>query len=64
LAQPIKVSCQDHAGVHSARVQQWDGKKWNFVSDVYRANQDLLRPMIKESAEKYAKEKNIKAGCV
>ena len=64
LAQPVKVSCDDHAGVHTARVQQWDGKKWNFVSDTYRANQELLKPMIKESADKYAKDKNLKTGCV
>ena len=59
LARPITVSCTDHSGMHEARIQQWDGKKWNFTSDWIKADQSILGPMIKESAAKYAKEKNI-----
>ncbi len=59
LARPISVSCNDHSGVHEARIQEWDGKKWRFISDWIKADQSFLGPMIKESAAKYAKEKNI-----
>ena len=63
LAQPLKVSCEDHAGVHTARVQQWDGKKWSFVSDVIVADQAYLRAKAQDSAAAYAKQKNITPGC-
>jgi branched-chain amino acid transport system substrate-binding protein len=63
LAQPLKVSCDDHAGVHQARLQQWDGKKWNFVSDVIVADQSWLRGKAGDSATAYAKQKNLTPGC-
>jgi branched-chain amino acid transport system substrate-binding protein len=59
LARPITVSCGDHSGMHEARIQQWDGKKWSFTTDWIQADQSVLGPMIKESAAKYAKDKNI-----
>jgi len=31
--QPIKVSCADHEGTRTFRIQTWDGKKWNLASD-------------------------------
>ena len=59
LMQPLKVSCADHEGARAARVHQWDGSKWNFVSDWLEGNNKLLRPMVEDAAKKYAKEKNI-----
>ncbi len=41
------------------RFQQWDGEKWNVISDWVQADRDLLRPIIEESARKYAEEKGI-----
>ena len=38
---------------------QWDGEKWNTVSDWIPADTDLLRPVILEKAAAYAKEKGI-----
>ncbi len=64
LMRPMQVSCQDHAGAHFGRVQQWDGKNWNFVSDYIQADQGLLGPMIKTAAQKYAEEKKITPGCL
>ena len=64
LAQPLKVTCDDHAGTHIARLQQWDGKKWNFVSDVIGADQAFLRAKAQASAAAYAQQKNITAGCL
>lgn len=59
LARPVSVSCGDHAGVHDARIQEWDGKKWRFISDWIQADQKYLGPKAKEVAAKYAKDKNI-----
>ncbi len=59
LLQPIKLSCSDHEGGGSVRFQQWDGEKWVLVSDWIAADRELLRPIIEESAKKYAREKGI-----
>ncbi len=59
MLQPLKVSCHDHEGVRLARIHQWDGSKWKFVSDWIEGDNKLLRPMVEEAAKKYAKEKNI-----
>jgi branched-chain amino acid transport system substrate-binding protein len=56
---PLKVSCADHEGDHAVRVQQWDGEKWQFVSDWITPMKDVVRPMIEESAASYAKEHGI-----
>jgi branched-chain amino acid transport system substrate-binding protein len=59
LMQPLKVSCKDHEGGGSVKYMQWDGKKWNVVSDWIKSDQALVRPKVEESAAKYAKEKGI-----
>lgn len=59
LIKPLKFSCADHQGADVARIQQWDGKNWNTISDYYTADQSILAPMVKEAAEKYAKEHKI-----
>jgi len=62
--QPIKVSCADHEGTRTGRIQTWDGKKWNIVSGWITADDSIIAPMVKEAASKYAAEKKITAGCV
>jgi len=57
--QPLKVSCNDHEGGGAAKFQQWDGTKWKVISDWVQADKELVRPLIEESASKYAKENNI-----
>jgi branched-chain amino acid transport system substrate-binding protein len=42
-----------------AQVHTWDGKKWNLGKDVYEADQSILKPMIRASAEKYGQEKKL-----
>ncbi|PWT70191.1 MAG: ABC transporter permease [Proteobacteria bacterium] len=59
LLQRIKLSCSDHEGGGAVKFQQWDGKKWNVISDWVVPDRALLRPIIEESALKYAKEKGI-----
>ena len=56
---PIKVSCADHEGTRLSRVHQWDGKKWNVISDWYTADDAVIAPLVKDTAAKYATEKKI-----
>ena len=59
LIKPLKVTCANHTGIATARVFQWDGKGWNFVSDWIDSDQKLVRPMIEAAAKKYATEKKL-----
>ncbi len=59
VMQPVSTSCLDHMGSESARVQTWDGSKWNFTSDFINADNQILKPMIRAAADKYAAEKNL-----
>jgi branched-chain amino acid transport system substrate-binding protein len=60
MMQPLKVTCNDHEGVRRARIHQWTGSDWKFVSDWIEADNTLLRPMVDQAAATYAKEKGIK----
>jgi branched-chain amino acid transport system substrate-binding protein len=42
-----------------ARVQTWDGAKWGFSSDWYQADEQILKPMVKAAADKYAADKKL-----
>src|SRR5438874_3558638 len=59
LMQPLKVSCMDHEGGGSVKFLQWDGKKWNVISDWITSDQSIVRPMVETSAAQYAKEKGL-----
>lgn len=59
FARPLKITCIDHESNGPVRLQQWDGTKWNFATDWITPMRDVVRPMIEESAAKYAKENNI-----
>jgi len=59
LVQPLQLSCSDHEGGGAVRFQQWDGAKWNLISDWVQADRALLRPIIEASSHKYAAEKGI-----
>ena len=56
---PLKITCEDHEGGAPVRFQQWDGKKWNLVSDWIKTDQSIVRPVVEQSAAAYAKEKTI-----
>jgi branched-chain amino acid transport system substrate-binding protein len=56
---PVKLSCEDHEGAEIARVHQWDGHKWNIVSDFIQGDHDYLHKMYEDAAKKYAAEKGI-----
>jgi len=59
LLQPLKVTCADHEGGGAVKFQQWDGEKWKVITDWIASDQSIVRPMVEESAMKYAKEKGI-----
>ena len=56
---PFKITCQDHEGSGAAFFQQWDGSKWNRISDWIQPLDEITRPMIEASAAQYAEEKGI-----
>ncbi|MGH8801554.1 MAG: ABC transporter substrate-binding protein [Casimicrobiaceae bacterium] len=59
LMPPTHVTCEDHEGSGLAKFQTWDGTRWKIVSGWVSPDKDMLRAMIVESANKYAKEKGI-----
>ncbi|WP_416234741.1 ABC transporter substrate-binding protein [Paucibacter sp. PLA-PC-4] len=59
VMRPVSTSCVDHMGSAWARMQTWDGKKWAFSSDWYQADEMIMKPMVKQAADKYAAEKKL-----
>ncbi|MBB2486203.1 ABC transporter substrate-binding protein [Mitsuaria sp. WAJ17] len=59
VMRPVSTSCADHMGANWARVHSWDGKKWNFVGDWYQADEQIIKPLVKSTADKYAAEKRM-----
>jgi branched-chain amino acid transport system substrate-binding protein len=45
-------------GSSFARIHTWDGTKFNWSSDWLQADEGIIRPLVKASAEQYAREKN------
>lgn len=58
---PFKLSCQDHEGGGPIAIQQWNAadQKWVMVSDWIEPMSDVIRALVKEDAEAFAKENNI-----
>ncbi|MDE2614648.1 MAG: ABC transporter substrate-binding protein, partial [Burkholderiales bacterium] len=59
VIRPVGTSCFDHMGSTWARIQTWDGAKWNIAPEWYQADEAILKPMIRSAADKYAAEKKI-----
>jgi branched-chain amino acid transport system substrate-binding protein len=55
---PVKTSCEDHEGNGPVLIQQWDGKKWNVVSDWVQPMRDVVRPKIEAAAIEEGKKLN------
>ncbi|KAI5916562.1 ABC transporter substrate-binding protein [Thauera sp. 2A1] len=60
LIRPLKTSCTDHMGSTSVRIHSWDGSQWKMQPDWYEADKSVIDPMVKEAADRYAAEKQIK----
>ena len=59
VMRPLSTSCQDHMGSTWARVHTWDGAKWSFTSDWLQADEQILKPMVRAAADKYAGDKKL-----
>jgi branched-chain amino acid transport system substrate-binding protein len=59
LFHSIDVTCANHEGDGMVTFQQWDGAKWNVISDWIAPDWALLRPIIEKAADQYATEKKI-----
>jgi len=56
---PVKTSCSDHMGSARARVHTWDGSKFTWSSNFIDADESIITPMVKASADRYAAEKKL-----
>jgi branched-chain amino acid transport system substrate-binding protein len=54
FAAPVRVTCEDHNGHFSGFVMQWDGTRWNRVTDWMEPLRDRVRPLIEDAARQYA----------
>jgi len=52
----VKVTCEDHEGNGPVLIQQWDGKKWNIVSEWIPPMREVVRPKIETEAAEEAKK--------
>jgi branched-chain amino acid transport system substrate-binding protein len=59
VMRPVSTSCADHMGSAWARVHTWDGSKFVWASDWLQADEQIIKPLVKASAEKYAAEKKL-----
>ena len=46
-------------GASWARVHTWDGAKLDWTSDWLQADEQIIKPMVKAAADKYAGEKKL-----
>ncbi|TSA18779.1 MAG: ABC transporter permease [Betaproteobacteria bacterium] len=56
---PVGTTCVDHEGAHTGSVQAWDGKKWHITAGPYESDLQIIKPLIRASAAKYAAEKHV-----
>ncbi len=59
VMRPISTSCMDHMGAAWTRIHTWNGKVWEFTSDWMQADEQILKPLVKATADKYAAEKKL-----
>ena len=56
---PVLITCADHEGARTERIQQWDGNVWKVISNWYTADETVTEPIVKEVSAKYAAERKI-----
>jgi branched-chain amino acid transport system substrate-binding protein len=59
ILQPMQTTCKDHEGARKARIQTWDGTKWNVGADWYEADETIIKPLVESTSKRYAAEKKI-----
>ena len=56
MTRPLRVTCENHESNGMALVQQWDGKKWNVVSDWIEPMREVVRPKLEAAAVEEGKK--------
>jgi branched-chain amino acid transport system substrate-binding protein len=56
---PVLTNCRDHEGARAAKIHTWDGTAWKISSGWYEADSQVIAPLVRTSATKYAEEKKI-----
>jgi branched-chain amino acid transport system substrate-binding protein len=51
---PFSTSCSNHTGSAGAWMLEWDGAKFSSVSDLLKADADMIAPLVEAEAKKYA----------
>ncbi|MEN9418046.1 MAG: hypothetical protein RI988_1666 [Pseudomonadota bacterium] len=59
VMRPVSTSCADHMGSAWARIHSWDGAKFTWSSDWMQADEQIIKPMVRASADRYATEKKL-----
>jgi len=60
MSAPFKMSCAKHDGSERFRMMQWDGKKFEMLTDwVAAPDPKFIRKLIEDSAAKYATENKL-----
>jgi len=59
LVPPMTISCANHEGSGKLYVQQWNGERWERVTDWIEPHRDILRPMVEAAAKAYAEENGL-----
>ncbi len=51
---PFSMSCSNHTGHASAWMVEWDGSKFNKVSELLEADRSVIDPLVEKAAADYA----------
>jgi branched-chain amino acid transport system substrate-binding protein len=59
VMRPISTSCADHMGAAWTRIHTWDGKAWKFTSEWLQADEQVIKPLLKSTAAKFAADRKL-----
>lgn len=59
LLQELEVTREDHEGGGAARIQCWDGEKFNLVTDWIEGKEHLIDPLIADVSAQFAADQGI-----
>ncbi|HSV44303.1 MAG TPA: ABC transporter substrate-binding protein, partial [Ramlibacter sp.] len=59
VLRPFGTTCADHLGASWARIHTWDGGKWVQSPEWLQGDEQIIKPMVRGSAEKYAGDKKL-----
>lgn len=54
MVAPFSTSCSNHTGNAGGWILEWDGAKFNRVSDLLKADQEAIAPLVESGAKAYA----------